>query len=218
VSVFIGYTPAGPTCTGGPTPGALALMSWYLGAYKAKGGDNDGIYNCRDQRGSLLPSLHSEGRAADLGVPATNEAWAQQLANKLVAHSKELGIQCVIYNRRIWSGAHPNDGWRYYGGVDPHTSHLHVELSRAAAAKLTTAKIRSVLNPARKPVLSAYLREGSSGAAVRRLQKKIGATVDGRFGPKTEARLKAWQRSHHLTADGVVGPRTARALGWEWRG
>jgi hypothetical protein len=146
MSLYRSYAAAGHKCSGGPTSGAVALMAWFLGAYKTRGARNDGIYNCRSVRGGTEPSLHSEGRAADLGCRA-GDTWAQPLANLLVAHSAELGIQCVIYNRRIWSGQHPDAGWRSYSGVDHHTTHLHVELSRKAAAGLTVERIVSVLTP-----------------------------------------------------------------------
>ncbi|MBA2734757.1 MAG: peptidoglycan-binding protein, partial [Acidobacteria bacterium] len=32
------------------------------------------------------------------------------------------------------------------------------------------------------------------------------------FGAKTEAAVRAFQRTHRLTPDGIVGPRTWRAL------
>lgn len=38
--------------------------------------------------------------------------------------------------------------------------------------------------------------------------------VDGRFGKLTATAVQAWQASHGLFADGVLGPRTARAM-WQ---
>jgi peptidoglycan hydrolase-like protein with peptidoglycan-binding domain len=55
---------------------------------------------------------------------------------------------------------------------------------------------------------------GDSGSAVRRLQQRLAAAgfdpggVDGKFGRHTEAAVKAFQRSHHLKVDGVVGEDT----------
>lgn len=64
------------------------------------------------------------------------------------------------------------------------------------------------------------LRRGSSGEYVTLLQTKLiqlgfdlspyGA--DGKFGAKTENAVKAFQKDHGLTADGIVGPKTWEAL------
>jgi hypothetical protein len=55
-------------------------------------------------------------------------------------------------------------------------------------------------------------RRGSRGG-VRSLQRAIGVSADGVFGPGTEAAVKRYQRRHGLTPDGVVGPQTRAALG-----
>jgi putative chitinase len=52
------------------------------------------------------------------------------------------------------------------------------------------------------------LKNGSQGEDVKQLQIKLGVDPVGKFGPKTEAAVKAWQSEHGLTADGIVGPKT----------
>lgn len=57
------------------------------------------------------------------------------------------------------------------------------------------------------------LKVGSKGAAVKSVQKKIGVTADGSFGPKTQAALKAYQTKHGIPATGVVDAATWAKLG-----
>lgn len=52
------------------------------------------------------------------------------------------------------------------------------------------------------------LKVGSKGASVKTLQKKLGITADGDFGPKTKAAVVAFQKKHGLVADGIVGAGT----------
>lgn len=61
------------------------------------------------------------------------------------------------------------------------------------------------------------LKLTSAGSNVRRLQSMLNAagadlSVDGDFGPKTEAAVKAFQALHNCAVDGVVGPQTWGAL------
>jgi putative chitinase len=52
------------------------------------------------------------------------------------------------------------------------------------------------------------LKLGSEGEDVKKLQVKLGVDPIGKFGPKTEAAVKAWQSANGLTADGIVGAGT----------
>ena len=66
---------------------------------------------------------------------------------------------------------------------------------------------------------AAVLKKGSRGDEVVTLQKKLkqwgyyDGAVDGVFGPGTEKAVQYFQRKNGLTADGVVGAKTAAALG-----
>ncbi len=66
---------------------------------------------------------------------------------------------------------------------------------------------------------AAVLDVGSTGADVRKVQQKLidwgylDGTADGKFGAKTQAAVKAFQRKNGLSADGRVGARTAAAMG-----
>ncbi len=51
------------------------------------------------------------------------------------------------------------------------------------------------------------------GGGVQALQRAIGASADGVFGPQTEAALKRWQGSRGLEADGIAGPMTRAKAG-----
>src|SRR5690606_1619740 len=114
MTLLCGGYQAAKSPTSGPQPGAKALMSWFLGAYGPMGGLNSGIYNNRSIAGTGTLSLHAEGRACDLGIRPYSADYGWTLARALVNHSKELGIQCVIWDRHIWSSSYCDQGWRDY--------------------------------------------------------------------------------------------------------
>ncbi len=68
-------------------------------------------------------------------------------------------------------------------------------------------------------VMIATYRQGSTGATVKTIQRKLKnwgyytGSVDGIFGAKTTAAVKYFQRKNGLTADGIVGSKTLKALG-----
>jgi putative chitinase len=52
------------------------------------------------------------------------------------------------------------------------------------------------------------ISRGSKGDAVRKIQNRLGITVDGDFGAKTETAVKVFQLRNKLKVDGVVGDDT----------
>ena len=69
-------------------------------------------------------------------------------------------------------------------------------------------------------VVGMMLKKGSSGDKVMELQRLLNQhgytlTVDGKFGAKTEAAVKAYQQSASLPTDGIVGDETWAALNRE---
>jgi peptidoglycan hydrolase-like protein with peptidoglycan-binding domain len=53
----------------------------------------------------------------------------------------------------------------------------------------------------------------AQGGGVAAVQAKLGVTADGVVGPQTRKALRAWQRRNGLQADGVIGPQTLKAMG-----
>lgn len=60
--------------------------------------------------------------------------------------------------------------------------------------------------------MSVY-KLGTKGDVVKKIQEKLGVEQIGTFGPKTEAAVKAWQKSNGLKDDGIVGPQTLLKMG-----
>lgn len=72
--------------------------------------------------------------------------------------------------------------------------------------------------------LAASYRQGDSGSAVTTIQTKLkrwgyfDGPVDGVYGSKTTKAVRSFQQKNGLTADGVAGPATLKALGMEQTG
>ena len=82
-----------------------------------------------------------------------------------------------------------------------------------------TAKATATLTPkVTDAPKNDTLKVGSRGTDVKALQNKLielgylSGKADGVYGSKTAAAVKAFQKDHGLTADGIVGPQTWNTL------
>ena len=104
----------------------------------------------------------------------------------------------VLMTKRINGGTIGlEDRKKHYAEAKHLLGGGHVAESHAAAATATEY---------------VTVRVGSNNDTVKAVQKALGLTADGKFGPGTEKAVKAWQTKNGLTADGIVGPATIRKM------
>lgn len=91
----------------------------------------EGAYGCFNRRhiaGTKTWSLHAEGRALDVGVPAHLNTVGWELGCELTGHPAQYGIQRVIWDGHIWSVGKSAPTWiRLKPTSQQHRDHLHIE-------------------------------------------------------------------------------------------
>lgn len=100
-------------------------------------------------------------------------------------------------------------------GRKPDPDFDMVDFRKAVAEILAGTKPTPPLIPAVEPAAApgsaaprATLRRPSTGELVKVVQGKVGVVVDGNFGAKTEAAVRAFQLAKGAVPDGIVGPKT----------
>lgn len=134
---FRAYVPAVPPCSGKAQKGTSYLQAALLDRFESA--FDYGIYNCRPlTTDAAKPSIHSDGRAGDLGFKVSNgqpHADGFTAVEILRANAWDLGIMGIIWDRRRWDARTP---WgRAYTGPNPHIDHIHFEQEPNLAAGLT---------------------------------------------------------------------------------
>ena len=100
------------------------------------------------------------------------------------------------------------DAW---GDTDKNTKEAQAKDGKTAEQAKANEDLAAALG-------DRSLRNGMHSESVRSLQSalndKLGKELatDGKFGPKTKAAVKEFQRQNGLAADGIVGPQTKAAL------
>ena len=92
---------------------------------------------------------------------------------------------------------------------------------RLCALLCTILLLNTLVLAFAQSALAVSYRQGDSGSAVTTIQTKLkrwgyfDGPVDGIYGSKTSKAVHSFQRKNGLTADGVAGPATLKALGME---
>jgi len=167
-------------------------------------------------------------------VKAAHPNWTpdQQLRGAVAAYN--MGAKNVQTVKGMDAGTtgddYSNDVWAraqalapHFGGTaTPDTDHAPELNPSHHPADTGTHPEPSTVGATAAPRLDSsghtVLNQGDSGQSVKDLQKSLKAAgfnpgeVDGQYGPKTEAAVKAFQQAHHLDVDGIAGPKTNGAL------
>jgi len=111
-----------------------------------------------------------------------------------------------------WSQVHEVlDGWSLERTVP--NEDWHIQPGRASGFFAGPMPPESVWKAETAPYRLLRLRRPRMrGPYVSWVQGRTGALVDGVFGPATADALADWQANHGLTADGVCGSKTHKAL------
>jgi hypothetical protein len=167
-----------------------------------------GVTNYVDLKGNRVTITDGNGQM--LGVEAENsgtgEAWSDKQLEAYV------GLCAAICRKmKLPSGAvagHKEYALPVGRKIDPAGFSM-VEFRHRVAAVLGDVAPKPEPIPPDDGDGQRTVRRGMSGDDVKTIQKAVGAKpVDGEFGSATEAKVRAFQRSHGLTPDGVVGPKT----------
>ncbi|MBP6994837.1 MAG: peptidoglycan-binding protein [Phycicoccus sp.] len=95
----------------------------------------------------------------------------------------------------------------------PQTGVVDTATWNALGGSTTTTTTSTSAGGERSAWYSTTLRRGSTGEGVMVLQQALGGlTVDGGFGPLTEAAVKEFQADAGLPQTGIVDEATWRAL------
>jgi peptidoglycan hydrolase-like protein with peptidoglycan-binding domain len=118
-----------------------------------------------------------------------------------------------------WAGAMARTSW-WTGKVAPTDYGPCVTVAGQLATPYRAPNLTPCPAPATaapkpsRPAAVAFARPGDSSAHVVALQRRLGISpATGFFGSRTLAAVQAYQRAHHLVADGVVSTALAGALG-----
>jgi hypothetical protein len=104
-----------------------------------------------------------------------------------------------------------------FSGGGRHATTSTTTSTTAPAITSATTTPRRPLRPS-TPAPATALTPGTTGVQVKLLQRALASLgysvgrADGDYGPATKKAVAAFQRAHHLAADGILGPRTLRAL------
>jgi Putative peptidoglycan binding domain len=108
---------------------------------------------------------------------------------------------------------------RYNSGQPETAKTTHGDYGPDVVERMQTLRGLFVSDEVQGPVPAWFTRDLGiaspfmQGNDVSVVQKKTGADPDGVFGPVTREHVVNFQTHHGLTADGIVGPITARVLG-----
>ena len=153
------------------------------------------------------------GNSSFIGIEAENSGQAGDPWPEVQVDAYERGVAAIL--EKIGADAVMCCGHKEYALPKGRKNDPNFDMDsfRAkVAAVISGAAVTRPLIPSVDDSNRVTIRRGAQGEAVRQIQQKLKLTVDGAFGPRTEAAVREFQRSHQMVPDGIVGPKTWRAL------
>jgi len=153
------------------------------------------------------------GNLRYIGIEAENGGTAADAWPDIQVDAYHRGVAAIL--KHLGKDASFCCGHKEYAPKRKDDPSLDMDDFRSAvAAFISGATPAPPLIPASElatpggPAPRPTLRRPDRNDFVKQLQTTLGLTVDGVFGPETEATVRAFQRDHGLVPDGIVGPKT----------
>lgn len=164
--------------------------------------------------------VKDRGNETFIGIEAENRGLASDPWPEVQLEAYRHGVAAIL--KHIGQSADHCIGHKEYAPRRKPDPSFDMDKFRLAVAAILRGEVPPIVEPIPKhepptrpgaPSGRPTLRRRSTNdELVRKIQAKVGATVDGNFGPKTEAAVRVFQRAHDLVPDGIVGPKTWEAL------
>ena len=164
----VGYQPPPPGFQGKCCNTATAIKDWLVNNSNGNFYYN-GCYGYKKIQGTKTPSVHGTGRAIDISVrnarvgSGQNNMMTALIDNYLMQRPCTLGIQRMIWQRKIWDATDPNvpwANWRTFTGTQSHNDHLHLEITPAKCSQFRYPDVVAVFQTVGPP--SVVLPNGGS--------------------------------------------------------
>lgn len=159
----------------------------------------------------------ASGNLRFIGIEAENGGTANDLWPQIQLEAYQRGVAAIL--KHLGKDTSFCCGHKEYAPGRKDDPSLNMNKFRESVAAFMSGAVPSpppipAVEPAPPAGTAARptLRRLMKGDLVKQVQAKIGVPADGTFGPKTEAVLRAFQRSKGLVPDGIVGPKTWVAL------
>lgn len=104
-------------------PACVAALRDANAAWPTRKKASDGIMG--DAAHQARPSDHNLGNAVDVTHDPASGCDAGVIVDLA---TRDPRVTYVIWDRRIWSRARADEGWRPYAGSNPHTKHVHISV------------------------------------------------------------------------------------------
>jgi N-acetyl-anhydromuramyl-L-alanine amidase AmpD len=155
------------------------------------------------------------GNSSFIGIEAENSGRTDDPWPQVQVDAYQRGVAAILAH--IGRTAASCCGHKEYALPAGRKSDPDVDMDafRERVAKILNGEVAPIaLIPAAEPAGKARrtMRRGDTGTDVAELQNALGVEANGVFGPKTEAALREFQRTHRMVPDGIVGPKSWAAI------
>jgi hypothetical protein len=163
------------------------------------------------------PNAAGRVNAADIML---GSSFTEADANALIPFlTRDPRTHYVIHDRWIWESE--TGRWRRYTGDDPHTNHIHLSVKDSAHTdpRPWTITFNRKAPTMKLEVALPMLREGDDDATlagpymILRIQRIVGVSADGQWGPQTTAGIASWCKCSTADAKAMNETRWREILG-----